>query len=135
MKNLLMAVTITLVPTLAQAWEPEAMDRLKDTQSCVACDLSGADLRWANVYEAELGGAPNLVNAVMDEADLSGANLYGANLEGAMLRNANLAGATLSWASLLGADLTGADISDARFDGVIFCKTIMPDGSQNDANC
>ena len=135
MKKLSAIFIAVLVPTFSLAWDQEAMKRLKETQECVACDLSGGNLRWANVYAAELGGAPNLVNAVLDEADLSGANLYGANLEGTKLRGANLVGATLSWASLRGADLGGADITDARFDGATFCKTTMPDGSQNNANC
>jgi uncharacterized protein YjbI with pentapeptide repeats len=134
-KKLLLVVIAVQFPTLSLAWDQEAMTRLKQTQECTGCDLSGGDLRWANVYAAELGGAPNLVNAVLDAADLSGANLYGANLEGTKLRGANLAGATLSWASLLGSDLTGADITGARFDGARFCGTTMPDGSQNNTNC
>lgn len=134
MKKLLMVVMV-LVPSVSLAWDKDAMARLKQTQACTGCDLSGGDLRWANVYAAELGGAPNLVNAMLDDADLSGANLYGANLEGTKLRGADLGGATLSWASLLGADLTGANIEGARFDGATFCQTIMPDGSRNDTNC
>lgn len=55
----------------------------------VRADLSGADLRVAN-----LGGA-----------DLSGADLRGADLRVADLSGANLTGADLSWAGLCGAAL------------------------------
>ena len=41
-----------------------------------------ANLRGANLYEANLRGA-NLCGANLYEADLRGANLYGANLRGA----------------------------------------------------
>ncbi len=131
----LLAVLLISVPTPLLAWDPDAVVRLKETRECAACDLSGADLRWAAVYAAELGGAANLVDAVLDGADLSNANLYGANLEGTNLRGANLAGADLSWSSMISADLTDADLTDAKLAGVIFCNTIMPDGTENDANC
>lgn len=133
-KSALMAILV-LVPMAVAAWEPEAMTRLKETGDCPGCDLSDANLRWANVYEAELAGAPNLVGAALSDADLSGADLYGANLEGADLRRSNLSGAKLSWATLKGADLTGADLTDATVDGVSFCNTTMPDGRIDDTNC
>ena len=135
MNKIATAIVILSVPTQLFAWEPDAMAQLKETKRCEACDLSGADLRWAAVYAAELGGAENLVDGVLNEADLSGANLYGANLESTKFRGANLSGADLSWSSLIGADLTGADLTDAKLAGVIFCGTIMPDGTENDANC
>ena len=53
--------------------------------------LSGADLSGANLRYANLRGA-----------DLSGANLRYANLSGANLRDANLSGADLSGANLRG---------------------------------
>lgn len=135
MRRLFVLANAGLIALAASAASSDTMRQLKDTQACVGCDLSGGDLRWANVYEAELAGAPNLVNADLSRADLSGANLYGANLQGTRLVGAMLAGATLSWSNMTGADLTGADVTDARLDGVIFCRTIMPDGSENNANC
>ncbi|GKY89573.1 pentapeptide repeat-containing protein [Sinisalibacter aestuarii] len=135
MKRAMAILTLALVPTGSHAWDEAALDRLRETKTCESCDLSGADLRWANVYEAELAGADNLVNAVLNGADLSGANLYGANLQGTALRGANLQGAEMSWANLRSADLNGADVTDAKFTGAIFCKTTMPDGSVNDDNC
>ena len=135
MKPLLSGLAIFLIPTALAAWDERAVAQLKDTGRCEACDLTRADLRWAAVYAAELGGAPNLVNGVLDGSDLSGANLYGANLEGTSLRNANLTGADLSWSVMFGTDLTGADLTGAKLTGIIFCDTIMPDGNRNDAQC
>jgi hypothetical protein len=57
-------------------------------------DLSGADLRKAELSEANLRSA-----------DLSRVNLSEANLEKSELRAANLAGATLMGANLMGAGL------------------------------
>lgn len=119
----------------ALAFDEGDITQLKTTKSCIGCDLTKADLRWANVYAAELGGAANLVDANMDRSDFSGANLFGANLEGAKLRHANFTGANLSWASLIAADLTGAELGGARLAGAIFCATIMPDGTRNNKNC
>ena len=60
-------------------------------------DLSGADLRKADLREADLCGA-----------DLRLADLRGANLSEANLREADLCGANLSEADLRGANLRGA---------------------------
>ncbi|EKR4302585.1 pentapeptide repeat-containing protein, partial [Salmonella enterica] len=59
----------------------------------------GADLRGANLYDANLRGA----------------NLYGADLCGANLRGANLYDANLCGADLYGADLCDADLPDLTF--------------------
>jgi len=127
--------TAWLFATPCSAWDEAHLAKLKETGQCAGCDLSGADLRWANVYAAELGGAPNLVDAVLDGANLSNANLYGGNLEGASLKNANLAGANMSWGSLIGADLSNADITDTKMTGAIFCNTVMPDGEKLSTGC
>ena len=76
-------------------------------------DLSGANLRWANLSGADLSGA-NLSGANLRGADLSGANLSGANLRGADLRGANLRWANLSGANLRGANLRGANLRGAN---------------------
>ena len=135
MNLFLPALFFALVPTALAAWDENAVAQLKDTGRCEECDLTKADLRWAAVFAAELGGAPNLVYGVLDGSDLSGANLSGANLEGTSLRNANLTGADLSWSVMFGADLTGADLTDAKLTGTVFCDTIMPAGNRNDARC
>ncbi len=135
MKKWTICAVLAFAPLAVAALDSEAMAKLKDTGSCENCDLTGADLRWAAVFAAELGGAPNLVNGNLQGADLTGANLYGANLEGTKMQNATLIGANLSWSSMIGANLTGADITNAKTQGAIFCRTIMPDGTRNDANC
>jgi hypothetical protein len=68
-----------------------------------------ANLRWANLREADLSGA-DLSWANLREADLSGANLSGADLSWANLRGANLSEANLSGADLSGANLSGANL-------------------------
>lgn len=135
MARLIVFVLFLCFPAIVQAWDEADINALMETGICENCDLTSADLRWANVYAAELGGSPNLVDARMNGSDLSGANLYGANLEGAKLVGAKLTGANLAWTSLIGADLTGSDLADAKLTGAIFCDTVMPDGSRNNTNC
>jgi hypothetical protein len=94
-------LTVTIcTPISAIAGNPELMRQLKNTKSCVSCDLSGGNFKWANVFGAELGGAKNLVDANLEGANLEGANFFGANLDGANLRGTNLMGAYMGWASL-----------------------------------
>ena len=135
MQRFLFAAFLGALPFSALGWSESDMTALKETQVCQACDLSGADLRWANVYEAELGGSANLVGADLSGSDLSGANLYGANLEGARFTDVILTDADLRWSSLRGADLSGANLGDAQTEGAVFCQTIMPDSAVNDSNC
>ena len=70
-------------------------------------DLSGADLRRANLSDANLSGA-DLSDADLSGADLRRANLSDANLSGADLRRADLSDANLSGADLRRADLSGS---------------------------
>ena len=79
-------------------------------------DLSGADLRGANLYQADLRGA-NLYQADLYQANLRGADLRGANLSRAYLRGADLRGADLSGAYLCQANLREADLSGANLSG------------------
>jgi uncharacterized protein YjbI with pentapeptide repeats len=68
--------------------------RLRSTNACPDCNLSGADLSGANLQRANLRNA-DLRNANLSGADLRGANLRRANLSNADLRNADLRGADL----------------------------------------
>ncbi|EBI5234202.1 pentapeptide repeat-containing protein [Salmonella enterica] len=77
---------------------------------------SSADLRGANLFDANLCGA-NLFDANLCGANLFDANLCGANLFGADLRGANLFDANLFDADLRGADLRGANLFDADLRG------------------
>ena len=83
-------------------------------------DLSGANLRYADLRDADLGRAA-LRCADLRGADLSGAYLGGAYLSGADLRDADLDHAYLGGADLRCANLSGADLSCATFDDRIFC--------------
>ncbi|EAZ9463601.1 pentapeptide repeat-containing protein [Salmonella enterica] len=67
-------------------------------------DLCGANLRGANLRDADLCGAN------LRDADLRGADLRDADLRGADLRDADLRGADLR-----GANLRGADLPDLTF--------------------
>ena len=79
-------------------------------------DLSGADLREADLREANLSGA-DLREADLRRADLSGADLRRADLSGADLSGADLSGADLSEADLREANLSGADLREADLSG------------------
>ncbi|ENR3675641.1 pentapeptide repeat-containing protein [Salmonella enterica] len=77
-------------------------------------NLCGADLRGANLRDANLFDA-NLCGADLFDADLFDADLFDANLCGANLRDANLCGANLCDADLRDANLCGADLPDLTF--------------------
>ena len=69
--SLFIALTLS---QLALAYDMADLNKLLDTNLCRRCDLSGANLRGANLYCADLTGA-NLVGA-----DLTGANFASAIL-------------------------------------------------------
>ena len=91
MKHLILALALIL-PLSVEAYDPEHLKKLKETNAYPKCDLrrslleeadlEGANLSNANLRQAYLEGA-NLNKANPSEADLEGANLKEANLEGA----------------------------------------------------
>ena len=87
------------------------IQKLKESNACQDCNLTGADLRRADLSKADLRRAD------LREAYLHGANLREADLHGADLREAELNGADLSKANLTGADLRRADLSKADLHG------------------
>ena len=91
---------------------------LKGLECGERADLSGADLRRANLSEANLSRADlsgaDLRIANLSEANLSEADLYGANIRGANLYRVNLSEADLSEADLRGANLEYVDLSKAK---------------------
>ena len=91
MKRTLTALTVsvTMFANSAYAFDPADLQKLMDTNECVKCDLSGANLGGTNLMDANLSGA-NLVSAY-----LAGANLAGADLESARLGRFDLRGAVL----------------------------------------
>jgi uncharacterized protein YjbI with pentapeptide repeats len=111
-------------------------------------NLSGANLTRANLSCVNLSGA-NLSSANLDSATLECTILTGADLRKAILDYAelvcNLIDVDLREASifctrLIGTNLTRANLMGATFqvmteeDGLIFCDTIMPDGTINSKN-
>ncbi|MGB0560861.1 MAG: pentapeptide repeat-containing protein [Spirulinaceae cyanobacterium] len=116
---LALAPLVWAMPALAA--DPADVQQLLETNQCVNCDLSGAELAGVNLFGA------NLVNANLANADLSGANLGNVNLIDANLSDANLAGAylyearlddaTLDRANLSGAYLREQDLSNTSLDG------------------
>ena len=107
-----------------------------DGLELAAVDLSGARLRDASFFRADLSGSTmtdirssraKFVNAVLKEAVLDGAKLseassVGADLRLARLFRATLRGADLTNARLGGADLNRADLSGATWtDGTRIC--------------
>lgn len=92
---------------IAQAANPEQVQRVLKTGQCPGCDLSGANLAEANLFGA------NLVNANLSGANLSGANLGSANLTDTNLSAANLTKASLHRATLENTDLSKANLSNA----------------------
>ncbi len=83
-----------------------------------------------NLGKCDFGGSPALRNK-----NLKGANLGGANLADADASGANFSGANLG-ACLVDANLTGAVFNGSTNTGsAIFCRTTMPDGSENNSGC
>lgn len=110
---------------VAQAENPEHVQKLIKSRSCPRCDLQGADL-----------SAVNLKNANLEGANLSQANLNLADLSGANLANAVLTGASLAWTDLTSANLDNANLSQSRLEGgerlgqaLTFKKAILPNGT------
>ena len=87
----------------------------------VRLDLSGADLRDANLRRADLH------RAYLNGADLRSADLYRADLTGADLSGADLRGADLHLADLRDAELNSTDLSGAKS-----ILAIGPGGSRED---
>lgn len=95
--------------------------------SLFSVDLEGADLRYANLYKADLCHAnfrnANLDHACLNYADLRFANFYNAKLSHtglgyADLRSAVFGGTTLDDVTLYGADLSYADFKHTKFRDV-----------------
>ena len=118
MKHTILGVGCLLLMGLSWhvgAFDEDDLKKLKATNECLKCDLSGVNLKGAYLY-AE--------------------NLTRANLTGANLTRAWLSGVNLTDANLTGADLTDAEnFNTANTTGAKFCKTVMPDGSTNNSGC
>lgn len=103
-------------------------------------DLKEINLSKAIIPEAKFSRA-NLRDANFQFAKMQNSYLVYANLESAKLLGANLNGANLTGANLRGANLTDANLEGATNpnlrpgQGIVICRTTMPDGRQESRNC
>ena len=83
MKRTLTALTVavTMFASGVSASDPDDLQKLKETNECIDCDLSLANLIGADLWRADLRGAD------LSNATLSGANLLSATMNGAILCN------------------------------------------------
>ena len=100
----------------SQPVPPASPEELKSTVKWMAKDCPGCNLSGSNLKKADLVGAK------LQGADLSGANLSMANLRRADPQGANLTGADLSFANLPGADLRGSNLKQVNFKGANLIK-------------
>lgn len=83
-------------------------------------NLSGSDLRWANLY------AGDLAYAILDRTDLSYAHGNGANFSRASFTGAVAHKAVFIQSNLNGARMVGADFSESILQTANFNQTTMP---------
>ena len=120
---------IIFFPNLSFGYDQKDLDKLKKYNSCIHCDLAGANLYGMNLVSANLSSA-NLSYANLSCANLSGANLSGANLSDANLNLTNLTntdlsgvnfrGASISYTKLKGANFANADLENSYLEGTNF---------------
>jgi len=102
--------------TIKNRWTGDVMIESEKTTYKEVVEENKADLREANLYEADLRGA-DLCEANLREANLRGADLCEANLYEADLRGADLRGADLYKADLYEANFENAELCNAKFYG------------------
>ena len=99
-------------------WRAENPDLRPNLVSAILAD---ADLTGANLTGADLVSAnlsgADLTAANLTDADLTDVNLEEAGLKGASLTDAKLVGTKLADANLTSANLTGADLVSANLSG------------------
>tara|TARA_B100000809_G_scaffold253839_1_gene290338 strand:+ start:2052 stop:2486 length:435 start_codon:yes stop_codon:yes gene_type:complete len=98
MKHLILALALIL-PLSVEAYDPEHLKKLKETNAYPKCDLRRSLLEEADLEGANLSNA-NLWQAYLEGANLNKANLSEAYLEGANLKEANLEGAARALSAL-----------------------------------
>ncbi len=99
------------------------VERLRNTNSCLFCNLRGANLSSAN-----------LISANLFHADLSGANLTNADLMHSYLNSADLTKAKLKRADLTYADLSSAHLSAANLEGANLQEANLGNANLQKAN-
>ena len=71
MKQTLTALTVaaTMFASSASAFDPDDLQKLKDSNECAECNLYGANLRNANLNSATMKGAI-LCNTIMPDGSV-----------------------------------------------------------------
>jgi Pentapeptide repeats (9 copies) len=86
----------------------------------------------------------NLNGIKLQNANLKSSDFTAASFEGAQLQNTKFIESKLKFVSFRKADLTDVsfekadlvvDLNSKKFEGTIFCRTIMPSGSRRDDRC
>ena len=91
----ILTVAATLFASSASAFDPADLQKLKDTNKCLRCDLTGAYMLGADLKGANLRGAN------LEDADLGGAYLMDVNLGYAYLNGAILCNTTMPDGSVI----------------------------------
>jgi uncharacterized protein YjbI with pentapeptide repeats len=96
----------------------ESWNAWRGENHSVEPDLSAADLRGRNLFEAYLGRS-DLCDADLRQANLTSANLGKANLKGANLSSAGLSKAVLTTADLSHAKIVESSLLDAQINSTV----------------
>jgi uncharacterized protein YjbI with pentapeptide repeats len=133
-----------LLTGLCYGFNPADLEKVKNTNRCEECDLTGADMAGSVMNDVRLANAKiagaKMAGADLSSGDLSGADLSGAdlsradlsytNLWHARLPKANLSGGRLIGARLQGADLSGANLAAADLSGANLSGATWTDGKK-----
>jgi uncharacterized protein YjbI with pentapeptide repeats/beta-lactamase regulating signal transducer with metallopeptidase domain len=96
-------------------------------QACTGCDLSGKDLRNADLHGLRLTG-DDMSNADMRGANLRGTNFEGVDLNGARFDNADLTNAVFAGTNLKRVSWTGAKLDGIELQGVAIDAAMLHTG-------
>jgi uncharacterized protein YjbI with pentapeptide repeats len=99
-------------------------NRWRQNHPDIRPDLSGVDLRRANLKKAALQGV-DLKNANLRGTDLSSADLRGADLNRTNLVRTNFSAANLTEANFSAANLSEANLSDANLSDANLSETVL----------
>jgi uncharacterized protein YjbI with pentapeptide repeats/beta-lactamase regulating signal transducer with metallopeptidase domain len=96
-------------------------------QACTGCDLSGKDLRNADLHGLRLTG-DDMSNTDLRGANLRGVQFEGVDLNGARLDNADLTNAVFAGVSLKHVSWSGAKLSGIQLQGIAIDSEMLHTG-------
>ncbi|HEY7980849.1 MAG TPA: pentapeptide repeat-containing protein [Candidatus Eremiobacteraceae bacterium] len=109
------------------ALDASGLDVRSLLQACAGCDLSGKDLRNADLHGVRLSG-DDMSNVDLRGANLRGARFEGVDLTGARLDNADLTDAVFSGANLKHVSWSGAKLSGIELQGIAIDNDMLHSG-------